>query len=94
MRTLLEQISIAEIVQGFVYNEAEGKGLYGLNGRPPKWVKHRNGHDQRHHRCGSDAGETPKIELPHGNVGACRPSEDETGKHKEKAHPIIAYVKQ
>ncbi len=32
MKTSLEQISIAEIVEGFVYNEAEGKGLYGLNG--------------------------------------------------------------
>ena len=33
MDTTLSQISIAEIVEGFVYNEAEGKGLYGLNGR-------------------------------------------------------------
>ena len=33
MKTSLKQISIADIVEGFVYNEAEGKGLYGLNGR-------------------------------------------------------------
>ncbi|MBF0807721.1 DUF262 domain-containing protein [Rothia nasimurium] len=33
MRTSLEQISINDIVQGFVYNEAEGRGLYGLGGR-------------------------------------------------------------
>lgn len=33
MKTSLDQISIADIVKGFVYNEVEGKGLYGLNGR-------------------------------------------------------------
>lgn len=33
MKTSLDQILIEDIVQGFVYNETEGKGLYGLNGR-------------------------------------------------------------
>lgn len=33
MKTELDQISVDDIVQGFVYNEAEGKGLYGLAGR-------------------------------------------------------------
>lgn len=33
MKTSLEQISISDIVEGFVYNVAEGKGLYGLNGK-------------------------------------------------------------
>ena len=33
MKTELDQISVDDIVQGFVYNEAEGKGLYGLGGR-------------------------------------------------------------
>lgn len=33
MKTELNQFSVDDIVQGFVYNEAEGKGLYGLGGR-------------------------------------------------------------
>lgn len=33
MKTSLDQISIENIVQGFVYSELEGKGLYGLNGK-------------------------------------------------------------
>ena len=32
METQLRQIQVREIVEGFVYNELEGKGLYGLNG--------------------------------------------------------------
>lgn len=33
MRTDLKQFSVEEIVQGFVYNELEGKGLFGLAGK-------------------------------------------------------------
>ena len=33
MKTELKQYSVEEICKGFVYNELEGKGLYGLNGR-------------------------------------------------------------
>ena len=32
MHTELRQIPVSEVTQGFVYNELEGKGLYGLNG--------------------------------------------------------------
>lgn len=32
METKLEQYTVAEITKGFVYNEVEGKGLYGLDG--------------------------------------------------------------
>lgn len=33
MKTTLKQYTVAEICDGFVYNELEGKGLYGLSGR-------------------------------------------------------------
>ncbi len=33
MKTTLIEITIKEICEGFVYNEYEGKGLYGLNGK-------------------------------------------------------------
>ena len=33
MKTSLERVSISDIVEGFVYNEVEAKGLYGLGGR-------------------------------------------------------------
>ena len=33
MKTDLKQYSVEEIVQGFVYNELEGKGLFGLAGK-------------------------------------------------------------
>jgi hypothetical protein len=33
MKTELKHYSIAEIVRGFVYNEFEGKGLFGLDGK-------------------------------------------------------------
>lgn len=33
MKTTLKQYTIKEICQGFVYNELEGKGLFGLSGR-------------------------------------------------------------
>lgn len=32
MKTDLRQLTIAEVTKGFVYNELEGKGLYGLDG--------------------------------------------------------------
>lgn len=31
--TLHTEFTVEEICKGFVYNELEGKGLYGLNGR-------------------------------------------------------------
>ncbi|OFJ74851.1 HNH endonuclease [Rothia sp. HMSC065B04] len=43
MKTSLKQISIADITKGFVYNEAEGKGLYGLDGTltiQPEYQRH------------------------------------------------------
>lgn len=33
MKTELKQITIEEVCKGFVYNEFEGKGLYGLSGK-------------------------------------------------------------
>lgn len=33
MKTELKQYSVEEVVEGFVYNELEAKGLYGLSGR-------------------------------------------------------------
>lgn len=33
MKTELESFSVAEVSEGFVYNELEGKGLFGLGGR-------------------------------------------------------------
>ena len=33
MKTELKQYTVREIVQGFVYNELEAKGLYGLDGK-------------------------------------------------------------
>ena len=33
MKTTLKQYKVRDIVEGFVYNELEGKGLFGLNGR-------------------------------------------------------------
>ncbi|MES3694605.1 DUF262 domain-containing protein [Mammaliicoccus sciuri] len=33
MKTILKQYKISEIVEGFIYNEYEGKGLFGLSGK-------------------------------------------------------------
>jgi hypothetical protein len=33
MKTELKEYSVREISEGFIYNELEGKGLYGLNGK-------------------------------------------------------------
>ncbi|WP_076655280.1 HNH endonuclease family protein [Lactiplantibacillus plantarum] len=33
MKTFLKQYTVAEIVKGFVYNDYEGKGLFGLSGK-------------------------------------------------------------
>jgi hypothetical protein len=33
MRTKLKQYKVSDIVEGFEYNELEGKGIFGLNGR-------------------------------------------------------------
>lgn len=33
MKTTLEQYTVGAVVEGFVFNELEGKGLYGLSGR-------------------------------------------------------------
>ena len=33
MKTSLKKYTVSEIVAGFVYNELEGKGLFGLSGR-------------------------------------------------------------
>lgn len=33
MKAELQQYTVAEIIEGFQYNELEGKGLYGLNGK-------------------------------------------------------------
>ena len=33
MKTDLKQYTVKEVTEGFVYNEFEGKGLYGLAGR-------------------------------------------------------------
>jgi len=43
MRTELREYSVAELVEGFVYNELEGKGLFGLAGRlviQPEFQRH------------------------------------------------------
>ena len=33
MRTILKNYTVKQIADGFVYNEFEGKGLFGLSGR-------------------------------------------------------------
>ena len=33
MKTELKKYTVKEMCEGFVYNELEGKGLYGLNGQ-------------------------------------------------------------
>ena len=33
MKTELKTYTVKELCEGFVYNELEGKGLYGLNGK-------------------------------------------------------------
>jgi hypothetical protein len=33
MKTTLKMYKVREIVDGFVYNELEGKGLFGLSGK-------------------------------------------------------------
>jgi hypothetical protein len=33
MKTELKKYKVSEIVEGFLYNEIEGKGLYGLGGK-------------------------------------------------------------
>jgi 5-methylcytosine-specific restriction endonuclease McrA len=43
MKTKLRQYSVEEILKGFVYNELEGKGLFGLDGRlviQPEFQRH------------------------------------------------------
>lgn len=43
MKTQLKQIAVRDIVDGFVYNEYEGKGLYGLSGTlviQPEYQRH------------------------------------------------------
>ena len=43
METKLRQYSVDEILKGFVYNELEGKGLFGLDGRlviQPEYQRH------------------------------------------------------
>src|SRR3954454_20844170 len=43
METKLRQGSVEEILKGFVYNELEGKGLFGLEGRlviQPEYQRH------------------------------------------------------
>ncbi len=43
MKTQLKQYTVAEVVKGFVYNELEGKGLFGLGGKlviQPEYQRH------------------------------------------------------
>lgn len=43
MKTVLEQYTVEEVLEGFVYNELEGKGLFGLGGRlviQPEFQRH------------------------------------------------------
>lgn len=43
MKTTLKQYAVREVVDGFVYNEFEGKGLFGLSGRlviQPEFQRH------------------------------------------------------
>ena len=43
MRTDLQQYTVAQITEGFVYNEHEGKGLFGLDGKlviQPEYQRH------------------------------------------------------
>ena len=48
MKTDLKRYTVAETVKGFVYNELEGKGLFGLAG---KLVRLGAGPDRRSHSC-------------------------------------------
>lgn len=43
MKTDLKRYSVAETLEGFVYNELEGKGLFGLDGKlviQPEYQRH------------------------------------------------------
>lgn len=43
MKTTLKQYTVREVVDGFVYNEFEGKGLFGLSGKlviQPEFQRH------------------------------------------------------
>ena len=43
MKTELKQYKVSDVVEGFVYNEFEGKGLYGLAGTltiQPEFQRH------------------------------------------------------
>ena len=43
MKTDLKQFTVKEVMEGFVYNELEGKGLFGLNGKlviQPEFQRH------------------------------------------------------
>jgi len=43
MKTHLKQYSVADVVDGFIYNELEGKGLFGLSGKlviQPEYQRH------------------------------------------------------
>ena len=33
MKTILRQYTVQELCKGFVYNQVEGKGLFGLSGK-------------------------------------------------------------
>ena len=51
MKTMLQTYTVAEICEGFVYNELEGKGLYGLNGKltiQPEYQRHYIYNDGKH----------------------------------------------
>lgn len=51
MKTELKQYTVAQVCEGFVYNELEGKGLYGLNGNltiQPEYQRHYIYNDGKH----------------------------------------------
>lgn len=39
MDTKLERLTVAEVTKGFVYNQLEAKGLFGLDGEFPQVIQ-------------------------------------------------------
>ena len=62
MKTELKQYPVRDIVEGFEYNELEGKGLFGLSGRRVLFACVDRGSNGRH--------------GPHTATGRCRRRRD------------------
>ena len=86
MKTELKQYSIAELCDGFVYNELEEKGLYGLSGRLTIQPEY-----QRNYLYAEDNGK--QIRLSHENPDIKKLYAEYLGEPgSEKAHHLLHTV--